>query len=82
MLADYPDLRLEIQGHTDDVGDDAKNLDLSQRRAESVKAYLVAQGIDEGRLEAKGFGETVPIADNKTKAGRAENRRVEFKLIN
>ncbi len=82
VLTDYPDLRLEIQGHTDDVGDDAKNLDLSQRRAESVKAYLVAQGIDEGRLEAKGFGETVPIADNKTKAGRAENRRVEFKLIN
>jgi len=81
VLTDYPELRLEIQGHTDNVGDDDKNLDLSQRRAESVKNYLVKKGIDEGRLEAKGYGETTPIADNGTAEGRAQNRRVEFKLV-
>jgi len=81
VLNDYPDLRVEIQGHTDDVGKDEKNMKLSQDRAESVKAYLVKKGVDEGRLEAKGYGETQPIADNATKEGKAENRRVEFKLI-
>jgi OOP family OmpA-OmpF porin len=87
VLTDFPDQRMEIQGHTDDVGDDEKNLDLSQRRADSVKNYLVGKGIDEGRLEAKGFGETAPVADitglkgGKLKAAQAQNRRVEFKLI-
>jgi OOP family OmpA-OmpF porin len=81
VLAEFPDLRVEIQGHTDNVGKDDKNMVLSQRRAESVKKYLVGKGIDESRLEAKGYGEDVPVADNKTKQGQAENRRVEFKLI-
>ncbi len=80
VLKEYPDLKLEIQGHTDSQGSDEVNMDLSQRRAESVKAYMVSQGVDEGRLEARGYGETQPIAENKTKSGRAENRRVEFIL--
>lgn len=71
-------LRLRVEGHTDDVGDDGSNLQLSQRRAESVKAWLVAHHIDAARLEARGYGETKPVRDNKTDAGRAENRRVEL----
>ena len=81
LLVEYGDLRMEIQGHTDDVGDAAHNMDLSQRRAESVKNYFVGKGIDEGRLVAKGYGPDVPLVNKKTKAARAKNRRVEFKLI-
>ncbi len=81
LLAEYTDLKLEIQGHTDDVGDPAHNQDLSQRRAESVKNYFVGKGIDEGRLVAKGYGPDAPLVNKKTKAARAKNRRVEFKLI-
>jgi outer membrane protein OmpA-like peptidoglycan-associated protein len=81
VLQEYTELKLEIQGHTDDVGDDAFNLDLSQQRAESVKAYFVSKGIDEGRITAKGYGETNPVDPRKTKAARAKNRRVEFKLV-
>jgi MYXO-CTERM domain-containing protein len=71
---------ITIEGHTDDRGNDAYNLDLSQRRAEAVKVYLVSKGVDATRLAAKGFGETQPIADNKTNKGRSTNRRVEFKI--
>jgi outer membrane protein OmpA-like peptidoglycan-associated protein len=81
VLQEYASLRLEIQGHTDDVGDDAFNLDLSQQRAESVKAYFVGKGIDESRITAKGYGETNPVDPRKTKAARAKNRRVEFQLV-
>ena len=56
-------------------------MDLSQRRAEAVRAYLIKKGVLADRLEAKGYGETVPIADNNTKVGRASNRRVEFKIV-
>ena len=81
VLQEYADLKLEIQGHTDDVGDDAFNLELSQGRAESVKAYFVGKGIAEDRIIAKGYGETNPVDPRKTKAARAKNRRVEFQLV-
>jgi len=77
-LRDWPEVRVEIGGHTDSSGSDAHNMDLSQRRADSVKAYLVAKGIDPSRLETKGYGERKPIADNKTVEGKAKNRRVEL----
>jgi len=79
VLNDNMSLKLKIDGHTDYVGADDYNLKLSDGRAASVKAYLVSKGIDESRLTSEGFGETMPIADNKTAAGRAENRRVEMK---
>ncbi len=81
VLQRYPKLRVEIQGHTDDQGPDDKNMTLSQERADAVKAYLVGKGIDAGRVDAKGYGETMPKADNKTAKGRAENRRIEFKIL-
>jgi outer membrane protein OmpA-like peptidoglycan-associated protein len=72
-------MRLRIEGHTDSSGDAAKNMDLSARRAESVKRELAAKyGIDAGRLETAGLGASKPAADNATPTGRAENRRVEF----
>jgi len=80
VLKDYPDVSLEIQGHTDDRGNDEFNKDLSQRRADSVKQYLEGKGIEAGRITAVGYGEEQPIADNKTSKGKAKNRRVEFKL--
>ena len=73
----YPDTTVEIEGHTDNVGSEAYNLDLSKRRAESVKNYLVENlGIDPARLSAAGYGFSRPIADNNTREGRAQNRRV------
>jgi OOP family OmpA-OmpF porin len=81
-LEDAPrDLRVEIGGHTDDAGDAADNLDLSQRRAEAVRAYLVAQGVPAERLVARGYGEGRPIADNATPEGRARNRRIEVRQL-
>jgi hypothetical protein len=62
-------------------GKDAANMTLSQKRSEAVRAYLIKQGVEPERLEARGFGETVPVADNKTANGRAENRRVEFRIM-
>jgi len=69
---------VETGGHTDSQASDEYNLDLSQRRSDSVVAYLIEQGIDEGRLRAVGYGESQPIADNTTEEGRLQNRRVEF----
>lgn len=78
-LEAHPELtRIEIQGHTDDVGDDPHNMDLSERRARSIRAYLIARGVSADRLEARGYGETVPLVDNRAPGGRAMNRRVEF----
>jgi outer membrane protein OmpA-like peptidoglycan-associated protein len=76
-----PKWKLKIEGHTDNKGDRDYNLDLSQRRADAVKKYLVDHGIDEKRLKTKGYGPDKPIADNDTKKGRAQNRRVEFHII-
>ncbi len=78
VLKDYPSIRLEVQGHTDDRGNDAHNLKLSQGRAEAVREYLIGQGIEPHRLTARGYGETDPIESNKKPSGRATNRRVEF----
>lgn len=72
---------LQISGHTDNVGDDQKNLILSKKRAEAVKAFMVSQGIDASRLSTLYFGETMPIASNDTPEGRQKNRRVEMKII-
>jgi len=80
VMKNNPEYLLDINGHTDNVGDDAKNQVLSQKRADAVKKYLTDKGIDASKLTAKGYGETQPVADNKTAAGRAKNRRVEFKV--
>jgi len=77
----HPLVQVELQGHTDNRGADDYNLDLSQRRADSVREYLIRSGVNATRLVAKGYGETQPIADNATAAGRAENRRVVMKVI-
>jgi len=82
VLTSHASLRVRVEGHTDSQGKDAPNLDLSQRRAASVVRWLVEKGVAESRLEPQGFGETKPIADNKTKEGRKTNRRVEFHIIN
>jgi OOP family OmpA-OmpF porin len=68
-------------GHTDSVGTDAYNQKLSVRRAEAVKAYLVSKGIEKNRVYTEGKGEKQPVADNKTKEGRAKNRRVEIEVV-
>ena len=80
-LKDCPDVVVEVGGHTDSKGSDLYNLDLSQRRMESVKAVMVGFGVAPERLVAKGYGEAKPIASNKTDKGRASNRRVEFAPI-
>ncbi|MCP3098635.1 OmpA family protein [Myxococcus sp. K15C18031901] len=73
--------KIRIEGHTDSLGKDETNLKLSQKRADAVLAQLLRRGIDPGRLEAVGFGETRPIGLNTTKAGRAQNRRTEFNIV-
>ena len=77
-LKDNPKLKVEVQGHTDSQGPDNFNLKLSQQRSESVRRYLIKAGVDGARMVARGYGENVPIADNRTADGRAQNRRVEF----
>ena len=80
-LKQNPGLRIEIQGHTDNVGSEADNQTLSQKRAEAVREYLIEQGIKIDRIEANGYGESEPIADNETEAEKAQNRRTEFKVL-
>lgn len=81
ILAAYSGLKLEIQGHTDADGDPESNKQLSQRRAEAVRRALVGYGVAEDRLHAVGYGGDRPLADNATEAGRAKNRRIEFRLL-
>jgi outer membrane protein OmpA-like peptidoglycan-associated protein len=78
IILGHPGLKIAVEGHTDSVGGDEYNLKLSQNRANSVRAYLVSQSIDPGAVTATGFGKTMPVADNKTAAGRQVNRRVEL----
>jgi len=79
ILDKYAGANLFIDGHTDSNGSDAFNINLSQKRTDAVKFYLISKGIDDSRLTATGYGEAKPIADNKTALGRAKNRRVELK---
>ena len=81
VLLANPQIRVEVQAHTDDRGRKAYNQKLSEKRAASVRDYLIAQGVDASRMTAKGYGESQPVADNSTAAGRAKNRRVELKII-
>jgi len=81
LLKENPGIRLEISGHTDNVGSYRVNQKLSEARAKSVVDYLINQGLDKSRLEYKGYSFTQPVADNNTAEGRAQNRRVEFKVL-
>lgn len=81
VLTKYEQLKVEIVGHTDTRGKRERNLTLSKDRAESVKAYLVSKGVDASRIQTRGAGPDEPIAENNTRAGRAKNRRIEFRLL-
>ena len=81
LLLDISSLKIEISGHTDNIGDESFNELLSQRRANSVVKYLVDKGVDKKRLSAKGYGSTSPVDSNTTSEGRAKNRRTEFEII-
>ncbi len=82
LMKKYPDSFLEIRGHTDSSGNSQTNMDLSMQRARSCASFIAAQGISLDRLKAYGYGDSLPIADNSTRAGREQNRRVEFELGN
>ncbi len=81
-LNKHPTLRIEVAGHTDDVGPGDINYSLSERRAVTVRDFLIRYGVDESRITAVGYGEAQPIADNSTAEGRATNRRVELRVLN
>ena len=81
LLQENPSIKIQIEGHTDNVGSAADNATLSQARAKAVTDYLAGKGIAPARLQAKGFGATKPIASNESEAGRAQNRRTELKII-
>ena len=78
MLQQNPDVKVSVEGHTDNVGSAASNQTLSEKRAQSVVAWLTSHGTDASRLKAKGWGASKPIEDNGTEDGRAKNRRVEL----
>jgi outer membrane protein OmpA-like peptidoglycan-associated protein len=80
-LKENPQVKIVVEGHTDNTGSADKNQVLSENRAKSIKAELVKRGIDENRLETKGYGSSKPIGDNKTKAGKTQNRRVTITKI-
>jgi OOP family OmpA-OmpF porin len=81
-LAQQPELRVEVQGYTDSIGKDAYNLQLSQRRADAVKSYLISKGANGTTLTARGYGKSNPVASNDTPENRAKNRRVAFEVTN
>jgi outer membrane protein OmpA-like peptidoglycan-associated protein len=75
-----PDMKVTIEGYTDNIGSESYNQKLSEKRANTVKNYLTSKGIDSGRITVSGKGESNPVADNGTADGRAMNRRIEFKM--
>jgi outer membrane protein OmpA-like peptidoglycan-associated protein len=81
VLQDNPTLKVEISGHTDNLGNAAENIKLSTNRAKAVVEYLVGKGISSTRLTYKGLGSSKPIADNATEKGRSQNRRTEFTIV-
>lgn len=78
MMKEHTDLNFRIEGHTDSDGPDDYNLQLSEKRAAAVKEALIGIGVDASRMETKGIGEGVPVSDNRSPEGKANNRRVEF----
>lgn len=80
-MVQYPDSLIDVYGHTDSTGSDAFNQTLSENRAQTVANYLVMRGVSESRIRSRGYGETMPVADNSTPEGRAQNRRVEIKIV-
>ena len=81
VMVQYPQTRIRVEGYTDSQGPESYNQKLSERRAESVRNLLVDQGVDPSRIEAVGYGEARPVATNATAVGKAQNRRVEIKVI-
>ncbi|HMB61606.1 MAG TPA: OmpA family protein, partial [Eudoraea sp.] len=81
ILGEYPNAKFTVEGHTDSVGSEQLNQSLSEKRANSVRDFLIAEGIAADRLTAVGYGESKPIATNNTRAGRAQNRRTEINLV-
>jgi outer membrane protein OmpA-like peptidoglycan-associated protein len=81
IMKQYPNLKIEISGHTDSKGSDVYNQKLSQQRSQSVSDYIISQGVNLAQITAYGYGETIPRADNLTEAGRGLNRRVEAKIL-
>jgi len=82
ILTKYPDMQVEVAGHTDSKGSEAYNLNLSDGRAASVREYFVSKGVPESQISSKGYGEAEPVADNATDEGRERNRRVELRVLN
>jgi OOP family OmpA-OmpF porin len=80
FMNENKDKKATLSGHTDSVGTEAYNQRLSERRVNAVREYVVKKGVDGGRISGQGFGESKPIADNRTKEGRSKNRRVEIKV--
>ena len=80
LLKKYPESNLEIRGHTDSSGNAENNMELSVQRARACASFIAAQGINADRLQAFGYGDLEPVADNNTPIGRERNRRVEFEL--
>jgi outer membrane protein OmpA-like peptidoglycan-associated protein len=82
FLKQYPERRVTIEGHTDNVGSEDSNIGLSQRRADAVRSYLMRMGVDPSRITSTGMGESMPVTTNETEAGRQQNRRVEIVISN
>jgi outer membrane protein OmpA-like peptidoglycan-associated protein len=81
FMQENPQIRVEVSGHTDNIGQDVYNKQLSEKRALSVYNYLIAKGIEKNRLVPIGYGQAKPLADNASDEGRQQNRRIEFRII-